>query len=531
MANEFKYTLTFESLSTGTGAKVTADGVDAVAMATDRLNKKQAALNAEFSAVSDRFDVTRTAYYDLGAEVERTRKPLEKMPEANNQVRVSSRNTSMALLELSRGFEDAQYGIRGVLNNIPSLVLSLGGTAGLAGAISIGAVALSQIIPLFTSSGESASETADKIKELTDRMGDAEGRRFDAVANGIEAARDRAEALRQEWEQTTAAEREFTTSSLSNAEKLAKAQMLIADALGIQLDRFKELEAIAAREAAAREQAARKAMEQEADKLDKAQKAAAKAAEELEIQRQRAEQEKQNLVTLRERLGVLQQQKLELEKLVSLDETRSANTQGPFSSPLAYQPNQAAQDARANLASPQFNAGIEGLQKRIADLEKNLFTLTKDGGVVAKAETALISAQTKLQDTDRAVSINIQKIEETLAADTTLAQAQGLVTSAQTFAKELQTALGKIQTNTSEGEAAKQSILNAAADGTITAKETAGVVENLRTLIGLMQTNSVGMGENTKELITLQKNLGIIVGSHANEIAILKLQMKDLQPR
>jgi hypothetical protein len=54
-------------------------------------------------------------------------------------------NAGMAVLEFSRAFEDAQYGIRGVLNNIPGLIAMLGGSAGLAGAISIAAVAGTQL--------------------------------------------------------------------------------------------------------------------------------------------------------------------------------------------------------------------------------------------------------------------------------------------------------------------------------------------------------------------------------------------------
>ncbi len=518
MAEEkLQFVLELATRATGNGAQQVADD----------MNRVQAAI----ARTTDKAKVSEIAYYDLGASIDRTRKPLEQIPEANNKVKVSSRNTSMALLELSRGFEDAQYGIRGVLNNIPSLVLSLGGTAGLAGGISIAAVALSQLAPLFTTTTEKASETADKMKELTARMGDAEGRRFDAVADSIEATRERTEALRQEWDETAVAERDFTAAALSNAEKLAQAQSLIAAALGLQVDRFKELEAIAAREAAKREQAAQAAAAQETEKLAKAELAVAKATEERDAQILRAAQEQQNLATLRQRLAVLQEEKLAMEKLVSLDETRSANTQGPFSSPGAYQVNQAAADARNNLASPQFNAGIEGLQKRIADLEKNLFTLTKDGGVVARAETALIGAQTQLQDTQNAVGINLRKIEETLAADTTLAQAQGLAKTAETFAGELKRAVGSIETTTAQGTAAKDAIMQAASDGEITAREQAATLANLRTLIGLMQTNQEGQNQTTIHLINLQKAAATAIAQQRNDIDLLRSQFGDLQNR
>lgn len=49
-------------------------------------------------------------------------------------------NAGLALLEFSRLTEDAQYGVAGVLNNIPTLVMLLGGGGGVAGAISLVAV-------------------------------------------------------------------------------------------------------------------------------------------------------------------------------------------------------------------------------------------------------------------------------------------------------------------------------------------------------------------------------------------------------
>ena len=69
---------------------------------------------------------------------ERSRRDMESM-------RRSSHYGAMGLLEVSRAAEDAQYGLRGVLNNIPGIVLSMGGTAGLAGAASLAAVAVYQL--------------------------------------------------------------------------------------------------------------------------------------------------------------------------------------------------------------------------------------------------------------------------------------------------------------------------------------------------------------------------------------------------
>lgn len=58
----------------------------------------------------------------------------------------SHRNLGYAALEASRGIEDLQYGVGGIINNIPGLVMALGGGAGLTAAISITAVAVNQLV-------------------------------------------------------------------------------------------------------------------------------------------------------------------------------------------------------------------------------------------------------------------------------------------------------------------------------------------------------------------------------------------------
>lgn len=68
---------------------------------------------------------------------------------------------SMGFLAFSQAVEDSQYGIKGVLNNIPQMVLGFGGTMGLAGAISLAAVAAASLWPLLKKiSGSAYGEQA-----------------------------------------------------------------------------------------------------------------------------------------------------------------------------------------------------------------------------------------------------------------------------------------------------------------------------------------------------------------------------------
>lgn len=103
------------------------------------------------------------AFMDLAGQIKEAK---ERLTEAERQAArlggvVGKRgNAGMAVLEFSRAFEDAQYGIRGVLNNIPGLIAMLGGGAGLAGVISVAAV-------LGTQLWEKLSSGADKSKKKT----------------------------------------------------------------------------------------------------------------------------------------------------------------------------------------------------------------------------------------------------------------------------------------------------------------------------------------------------------------------------
>lgn len=87
----------------------------------------------------------------------------------------STSNLGLGFLELSRAVEDAQYGFRGVINNIPQLILMFGGSAGLAAAISVSAVALNTFLPKIKEFLDSFRDGAlplavDQVKALEDRI-------------------------------------------------------------------------------------------------------------------------------------------------------------------------------------------------------------------------------------------------------------------------------------------------------------------------------------------------------------------------
>lgn len=82
----------------------------------------------------------------------------------------STKNSALGFLAFSQALEDSQYGIKGVLNNIPQMILGFGGGAGLAGAISIAAVAAVTAYAVFEkfSGLKAIKEWAATSKEMVD---------------------------------------------------------------------------------------------------------------------------------------------------------------------------------------------------------------------------------------------------------------------------------------------------------------------------------------------------------------------------
>ena len=178
-------------------------------------------------------------------------------------------NAGMAMLMFSQGLEDAQYGIKGVLNNIPPLVMAMGGSAGLAGAVSIAAVSLTALSKAFAKLNQDqvlAEGNAKRLTTYTERSAKAN-------QDAEDAGRKQADACREQFTLMDL-KREYDQQELTRKEKLAAAEREIQMA---QLERLNgsermqkehELTTRAERERlAAEETAAQRQAEVDAKKL------------------------------------------------------------------------------------------------------------------------------------------------------------------------------------------------------------------------------------------------------------------------
>lgn len=98
----------------------------------------------------------------------------------------STKNSALGFLAFSQALEDSQYGIKGVLNNIPQMIMGFGMGAGVAGAISIAAVAAVALYPALkrltgAMETEKLNEYIKSLQELTVAGRAAARKDYDAV--------------------------------------------------------------------------------------------------------------------------------------------------------------------------------------------------------------------------------------------------------------------------------------------------------------------------------------------------------------
>jgi hypothetical protein len=138
----------------------------------------------------------------------------------------------MGVLALSNAFQDAQYGMAGIVNNIPMMVSGLGlgmGVAGVAQAAAVGIQILTKNFDLFGTEAAKAAEEAEKNQQELNKL-----------ANESRIAAEKAEALAKsqrelanELRNTTTAYDEATSAAdraFRRQEEAADAEMKRADA-------------------------------------------------------------------------------------------------------------------------------------------------------------------------------------------------------------------------------------------------------------------------------------------------------------
>lgn len=94
----------------------------------------------------------------------------DKAAAAQARVSGSSRNMGNALLQGSRAIQDMQYGLAGAVNNLEGIATALGLGAGVAGVVTVLAVAVQTLGPHVVEWFKSLDTEGKKLKELEDKL-------------------------------------------------------------------------------------------------------------------------------------------------------------------------------------------------------------------------------------------------------------------------------------------------------------------------------------------------------------------------
>jgi hypothetical protein len=196
----------------------------------------------------------------------------QRTAQGMNHLGRETNRSGQNMMIMAQVADDAQYGMRGLNNQIPQLAMALGAGAGLAGAVSLVALALTYGIPLlkeFYSSadsdaavkaaksyGDAIEANLKKLEEIAavasraDGLAELEARNMadakqEATANGMVSAYERQLAALEKQRRVEDALRDAR-----NGAAVAESRARGGDVTGVERSQVREAAAIAARRAA-----------------------------------------------------------------------------------------------------------------------------------------------------------------------------------------------------------------------------------------------------------------------------------------
>lgn len=98
-------------------------------------------------------------------QIDALNKSTEQLDKGSQQATRSVKRMGQGLLQVAYFMDDVQYGIKGILNNIPGLVIGFGGGAGLAGAMSLAVLAGAKLYEWMGKTEDKSADLAKKMKE------------------------------------------------------------------------------------------------------------------------------------------------------------------------------------------------------------------------------------------------------------------------------------------------------------------------------------------------------------------------------
>jgi|GEM_PF-6431301 len=177
--------------------------------------------------------------YDPREEVERLKQVEAQTGRTAAGMRGLKGDIGNAALAMAYFADDAQYGLRGIMNNIPQLALMLGLGGGLTGVISVAAVAVNVLWEKFGGAKEAAQQT-EEAKEKTEALAGAINDAVQASGQLFDTRFDKYLAGLREATELWAKQKGHISEALGYQNALAKAQEAAAVAQ-LETDRQRQL--------------------------------------------------------------------------------------------------------------------------------------------------------------------------------------------------------------------------------------------------------------------------------------------------
>lgn len=155
---------------------------DAVKDLTAQIDKQKKVI----SELNDAFLRGKLTDDQFGASALNAGQKIATATRSIRELETASSSSARGILQLGYAVDDLQYGFSSIVNNIPQVVMGLGGGAGIAGAVGIAVVAVNQLMKHWgelTSMLQAAWEggSAERIRVLAERAEEA-AKAFDKMA-------------------------------------------------------------------------------------------------------------------------------------------------------------------------------------------------------------------------------------------------------------------------------------------------------------------------------------------------------------
>lgn len=142
----------------------------AATQAGQAVNPWTTSANSALATYNKALPEASRAVIDLTDKQQRMTVTTNGVTSAADKMRGGFSLNGQAMLQLSRGAQDAQYGIGGLTNNIEGITQALGAGAGLAGVLTIAAVGFDILNKNFDLFGLQAEQAADEARQLNEEM-------------------------------------------------------------------------------------------------------------------------------------------------------------------------------------------------------------------------------------------------------------------------------------------------------------------------------------------------------------------------